>query len=151
MTRLVFFGQSLSIFDWLLLRSEIDLVCVYVSRLSDEIRSKWLTRSLIREIRLIEVGEHALSIDQLEQTLPDALDLGLCAHFELIPERVIQRFRLGIINIHPAPLPRFPGRYPLVELCLSDETKAGVSLHWISERYFLDDIMWTSWYVFQIC
>lgn len=137
MTRVVFFGQSLAIFDWLILQSEIDLVMVYTPRLQDAHRGHWMTRALLAHTQLIEIGK----IQELAETLPANVDLGICAHFEIIPERVVSRFRLGIINVHPAPLPDHPGRYPLVEICLRGERSAGVSLHWMSAEVDRGDLI----------
>ena len=141
MTRVVFFGQSLTVFDWLLIRPDIEIVRVYASKLTPATRPQWLTRSVISAVPVIEVGEGGLSVDQIEETLDPALDLGICAHFEILPTGVIYRFRLGIVNIHPAPLPQFPGRYPLIELCLSDTPRGGVSIHWMSERVDRGDLI----------
>lgn len=46
-------------------------------------------------------------------SLPEA-DLGVCASYgRIIPDQVINRFKFGILNIHPSHLPEFRGSSPV--------------------------------------
>lgn len=136
-TRLVYFGQSLAIFDWLILQADIDIVCVFTKTKVPLIRQEWMTRCALVHIRLFE----NIVADEISALLPVNLDLGICAHFDIIPDDVLFSFRLGVINIHPAPLPKYPGRYPLIDVCLAQSREGGVSLHWMTKDIDQGDLI----------
>lgn len=55
--------------------------------------------------------------------------LGVVADFGLIiPEKTINFFELGIINIHPSLLPKYRGSTPVQSAILNGDTKTGVSI-----------------------
>ena len=137
-TRVVYFGQSLSIFDYLLLKQDVKIIAVFIPKLSENIHKEFLHRVLMANIEYFYV---ALPSQEIFEALPINLDLGVCAHFEIIPEQVLLQFRLGVINIHPAPLPKYAGRYPLIELCLAGDLESGVSIHWMSTRVDQGDLI----------
>ncbi|MAD60786.1 MAG: hypothetical protein CMH49_04610, partial [Myxococcales bacterium] len=137
-TRMVYFGQSLSMFDYLLLKKDVQVVAVFVPKLSENIHKEFLHRVLMASVENFYV---ALPTEEIFDALPINLDLGLCAHFDIIPENILHRFRLGVINIHPAPLPKYAGRYPLVELCLAGDLESGVSIHWMDARVDQGDLI----------
>lgn len=60
--------------------------------------------------------------------LPEA-DLGVCAAYgSIIPDKVLQQFPLGIINIHPSLLPRYRGASPIQATLANADTEGGVTL-----------------------
>jgi methionyl-tRNA formyltransferase len=136
-TRVVYFGQSFTLFDWLLLQENIEVLKVFVPAVDQKRCSEWMTRCALAGIHLIQNAKP----NELLNHLPINLDLALCAHFDVIPTPVLRRFRLGVVNIHPAPLPMYPGRYPLIDLCLSGSSLGGVSLHWMSEEVDQGDLI----------
>ncbi len=52
----------------------------------------------------------------------------LAAYGHLIPQRVIDEFPLGIINVHPSLLPRYRGSTPIESAILDGVEKTGVSI-----------------------
>ena len=138
LSRVVYFGQSLNILDFLLLRTDIEVVAVFVPHLDQDVHKEFVRRMLLAQVEQFFIG---LKPQKILQVLPSHLDVGICAHFEVIPQSVLQAFRLGIINIHPAPLPKYPGRYPLIDICLAGEMESGVSIHWMSSRVDQGDLI----------
>ena len=136
-TRVIFVGQSLSILDWLLTRHDIEVCAVFVPPLQKDTLSGWFTRCAQRGVR---VFFEATPQDVIER-MPPAIDLGVCAHFEPLSAPTLTSTRLGFINIHPAPLPEYAGRYPLIELTRSAARESGVSIHWMSERVDQGDLI----------
>lgn len=56
-------------------------------------------------------------------------DIGILAAFgEIIPQKVIDYFPYGILNIHPSLLPEFRGASPVQAAIVSGKTKTGVSI-----------------------
>ena len=49
----------------------------------------------------------------------------------LIPPEILKIPRLGCLNIHPALLPKYRGRYSTAHAIFNGETRTGVTLHWI--------------------
>lgn len=135
--RVVFVGQSLRIFDWLLTRPDVVVCGAFIPASENPRLSEWYTRSVTREVPLI----FDATPQDVERELPPGTDLGVCAHFERLPVSVLRATRLGFLNIHPAPLPDYPGRYPLIDLVLSGARQGGVSLHWMTERVDQGDLI----------
>lgn len=60
--------------------------------------------------------------------VPDA-DLGVCAAYgAIIPQRVIDQFRLGILNVHPSLLPKYRGASPIQAAMVAGEDETGVTI-----------------------
>ncbi len=68
--------------------------------------------------------------DELEEAVDRyAPQLGLLASFGLIiPQRVLDKFALGVINVHPSLLPAYRGTTPIESVICDGQTKTGVSL-----------------------
>lgn len=52
----------------------------------------------------------------------------LAAYGRIIPQRVLDEFPLGIINIHPSMLPQYRGPTPIEQAILDGASKTGVSI-----------------------
>lgn len=66
--------------------------------------------------------------------LPDA-DMGVCASFGMIiPKIILDKFKYGIINIHPSLLPNFRGSSPIQATLISGINPTGVSIIKMSEK-----------------
>lgn len=52
----------------------------------------------------------------------------LAAYGRIIPQRVLDEFPLGIINIHPSLLPQYRGPTPIEQAILDGASKTGVSI-----------------------
>jgi methionyl-tRNA formyltransferase len=65
-----------------------------------------------------------------------APDLAFCASFPIkIPDDALAVPRLGIINAHPALLPRYRGPNPLGWAIRNDEPELGMTLHRMTSEY----------------
>ena len=51
----------------------------------------------------------------------------------LIPKDILEIPRLGCVNIHPALLPKYRGRYSTAHAIFNGETETGVTIHWMDE------------------
>jgi methionyl-tRNA formyltransferase len=51
----------------------------------------------------------------------------------LIPQAILEIPKLGCINIHPALLPKYRGRYSTAHAIFNGESQTGVTLHWMDE------------------
>lgn len=72
----------------------------------------------------------AACVPLLEQA---SVDLGIVCGFRRIPMSLVARTRHGIVNIHPALLPEYPGPNPLRAL-YDGQRRLGVTLHRIVEE-----------------
>lgn len=62
--------------------------------------------------------------------------MGLVASFGyLIPTTVIQQFSHGIINLHPAPLPKYRGPTPVQTAIINGETQTAITIMSINDRF----------------
>ncbi len=60
--------------------------------------------------------------------LPEA-DIAVCAAYgKIIPQHIIEKFPLGILNIHPSLLPKFRGASPIQSTILEGEETTGVTI-----------------------
>jgi methionyl-tRNA formyltransferase len=65
----------------------------------------------------------------LASKLAERADFGLLAAYGvIIPRRVIDSFRLGIIGVHPSLLPKYRGPSPIQSAILGGEDKTGTTL-----------------------
>ena len=136
-SRVVFVGQSLSILDWLFTRLDIEVCAVFVPKLAQKRSNEWFTRCAQRGA----ICQLEATPQDVAERMPPAIDIGICAHFDPLPRAVLNATRLGFINIHPAPLPEYSGRYPLIQLTLDAPRESGVSIHWMSERVDQGDLI----------
>lgn len=66
--------------------------------------------------------------------LPEA-DMGVCASFGMIiPQIVLDKFKYGILNVHPSLLPMFRGSSPIQATLISGVNPTGVSIIKMSEK-----------------
>ncbi len=54
---------------------------------------------------------------------------------QLIKKSLIDLPRCGVINIHPALLPRHRGLFPYFWVIAAGETETGVTIHWVDEKF----------------
>jgi methionyl-tRNA formyltransferase len=82
--------------------------------------------------------EPAVVIDEKE--LPDELYntewdfILVCSYGKILPKKLLDLPRRGVINIHPSLLPKFRGPSPYVSAILADEHVTGVSVMLLEER-----------------
>jgi len=65
---------------------------------------------------------------KFEKPFPEA-ELGICAAYgKIIPQKVIDLFKFGILNIHPSLLPKYRGASPIPAAIASGNTETGVTI-----------------------
>jgi methionyl-tRNA formyltransferase len=70
-------------------------------------------------------------IDSLKKNQPEII---FCiGGTRLIPKEILEIPSLGCINIHPALLPKYRGRYSTAHAIINGEIETGVTLHWMDE------------------
>lgn len=52
---------------------------------------------------------------------------------QIIPKEVLENSGLGCLNIHPALLPKYRGRYSTAHAIFNGEKYMGVTMHWMNE------------------
>lgn len=81
----------------------------------------------------------AEDVGLLRESRPDLL---VSAYWRrLVPTSVLHAFRLGGINLHQGPLPRFRGFAPQNWAILLGEARSGVTLHYMAEKADAGDII----------
>lgn len=62
------------------------------------------------------------------------VDLVVCAgYMHLLTPAFLRRFPDRVVNIHPAPLPEFPGAHPLEDLLAAGATESAATVHYVDE------------------
>lgn len=79
-----------------------------------------------KNLKFIEVDKFKNFYDEIEK---DKGDLGVVVSFgKIIPERVLNHFPKGIINVHPSLLPKYRGPNPIRWQILNGEKKSGITI-----------------------
>ena len=82
---------------------------------------------LLHPVTLQTEGARAAAFDALDAL--DALDvLVVAAYGLLLPPAILARPRLGCVNVHPSPLPRWRGAAPIERALLAGDTETGVTI-----------------------
>ena len=95
-----------------------------------------------RKKRIITVHHSKLNreIEQMISSIePDLIVVGEY-HF-LLKKKIIDIPRLGAINMHGAPLPRYRGAHPINWMIINGETEGAVTCHYITEGLDNGDII----------
>ncbi len=62
------------------------------------------------------------------------VELVVCAgYMHLLQPSFLERFPRGVVNVHPAPLPDFPGAHPLEDLLAAGAHEAAATVHYVDE------------------
>jgi len=79
---------------------------------------------------------------KLQTTNYKPFDLGLIfAYGQIIPDKIIEKFKYGILNIHPSLLPKYRGPTPLQTALLNGDQKTGFSIIKICGKCDAGDII----------
>lgn len=79
-------------------------------------------------------GKKVSSTDVTQKIINIKPDIICCiGGTQLIPPSVLGCSRLGCLNIHPAMLPHYRGRFSTVHAIFNGEKETGVSAHWMDE------------------
>jgi phosphoribosylglycinamide formyltransferase-1 len=77
-----------------------------------------------------DARDHAMA-DWLEAC---GVELVVCAGFmHLLRPLFLERFPRRVVNVHPAPLPAFPGAHPLRDLLAAGAPEAAATVHYVDE------------------
>ena len=61
-------------------------------------------------------------------------ELVVCAgYMHLLTRSFLERFPECVVNVHPAPLPGFPGAHPLEDLLAAGASDAAATVHYVDE------------------
>jgi phosphoribosylglycinamide formyltransferase-1 len=77
--------------------------------------------------------------DERDRAMADWLsrhdvDLVVCAgYMHLLRPAFLARFPGRVVNVHPAPLPAFPGQHPLEDVLAADAGAAAATVHFVDE------------------
>ncbi|MCL4354345.1 methionyl-tRNA formyltransferase [Patescibacteria group bacterium] len=75
------------------------------------------------------------SQEDIDFILGKKLEVGVLASFgAIIPKDLIEKIKLGILNIHPSLLPKYKGPSPIQETILNGETKTGTTIIKLDEK-----------------
>jgi methionyl-tRNA formyltransferase len=72
--------------------------------------------------------KHKIPVAHDSNDVPEATIGVLASYGKLIPDEIINRFELGILNIHPSSLPEFRGASPIQATILSGQDHATVTV-----------------------
>ena len=62
------------------------------------------------------------------------VELVVCAgYMHLLTSTFLDRFAGRVVNVHPAPLPGFPGAHPLEDLLAAGAREAAATVHYVDE------------------
>ena len=76
-------------------------------------------------------GRDAAIADWLEER---GVELVVCAgYMQLLRRSFLTRFPERVVNVHPAPLPEFPGAHPLEDLLAAGASEAAATVHFVDE------------------
>jgi phosphoribosylglycinamide formyltransferase-1 len=66
--------------------------------------------------------------------LGHGVELVICAgYMHLLEPTFLERFPERVVNVHPAPLPEFPGAHPLEDLLAAGAAEAAATVHYVDE------------------
>jgi methionyl-tRNA formyltransferase len=131
-------GPAVSILEWLLAQPDFAVKGVVCSK---EPMSKWRESINDRDMREIApvLGVPVLDLEDVVQL---EADIGLAVRFHLIlRSRHLRRFRLGVVNLHGAPLPELRGVMGDAVAILEGRPDFGPTLHWMDEGIDTGDIL----------
>jgi phosphoribosylglycinamide formyltransferase-1 len=68
--------------------------------------------------------------------------LVVCAgYMHLLTRSFLERFPQRVVNVHPAPLPEFPGRHPLEDVLAARAPAAAATVHYVDEGVDTGDVI----------
>ncbi|MEF3302285.1 formyltransferase family protein [Paenibacillus sp. GYB003] len=131
-------GPAVSILEWLLAQPDFAVKGVVCSK---EPMSKWRECINDRDMQDIApvLGIPILDLDDVVQL---EADIGLAIRFHLIlRSRHLRQFRLGVVNLHGAPLPELRGAMGDAVAILEGRSDFGPTLHWMDEGIDTGDVL----------
>ena len=86
--------------------------------------------------RVFELHEYAdreaRDSDMADWLVAQDVDLVVCAgYMHLLRQTFLDRFPQRVVNVHPAPLPDFPGAHPLEDVLAAGAPAAAATVHFV--------------------
>ena len=76
----------------------------------------------------------ARDIAMADWLVEHGVDLVVCAgYMQLLRPAFLDRFPRRVVNVHPAPLPGFPGPHPLEDVLAAGAAAAAATVHYVDE------------------
>lgn len=126
--KVLFIGNSLPIFETLITNRNVSVAAFITENPAVSVLGSRVLGPG-REIRYLEfisgIKNHSLDFH---------IDLGICASFGILPVTLLDFPELGFVNIHPADLPHFAGRYPYPQIVESRVDHSYSTLHVMTEK-----------------
>jgi phosphoribosylglycinamide formyltransferase-1 len=73
-------------------------------------------------------------LEMADWLVNQGVELVVCAgYMHLLTRAFLDRFPRRVVNIHPAPLPDFPGAHPLEDLLAARAPAAAATVHYVDE------------------
>ncbi|WP_018757581.1 formyltransferase family protein [Paenibacillus terrigena] len=140
-TRVVLFGSlgvAVECLYWLLKQPSIELIGVVCSQ---NPKSSWREAVYDPDMQEIapQLGIRMLTLDDL---LDIDADIGISVRFhEVLRQEHLDCFKLGVINLHAAPLPEMKGSMCVVAAIIEDRKEYGTSIHWMNTKVDAGDVL----------
>jgi len=81
-------------------------------------------------------------INKIEDVLSYDLDIILSIGYaQIIKKEILEHPKIGIINAHPAPLPKYRGRYSTMFAIMNNEKIHGITFHFMNDGIDSGDIL----------
>ena len=124
--KIIFFGTPEYVVQILSKLSKIHEIVAVVTQ-----PPKPVGREQFKKYSPVDDWAHKRSVPiifEFDKTFPEA-ELGVCAAYgKIIPEIVINKFKFGILNIHPSLLPKYRGASPINEAIKNGDAETGVTI-----------------------
>jgi methionyl-tRNA formyltransferase len=130
-------GSPQSIAAMVSLARDHRLAAIVVPGRSSRLR-QLARRALGRPNPLERLGAPLIDSSQIERFRPDIIVVA--SYPRLIPAAALGVARIGALNMHMSLLPRHRGVDPIFWTYWDDDPQAGVTIHWMTERFDAGDI-----------
>jgi len=142
---IVFFGTSeIGIETLRSLNAHFNVKAVVTTKDKQGKRNKALIESPIKleaqRLNLNILQPEKLDVGFLEQ-IKDCQIGVLFSYGKIIPQKVIDVFEYGILNIHPSILPKYRGASPIISALLNGDTHTGISIIKLTKDLDAGDIL----------
>lgn len=153
-TKVIFMGTpdfAVPILEMLIKETNVVMV---VTQPDKEIgRHQELKYSPIKEVALkhnINVFQPIKIKDEYEPIINTDADIIItCAYGQIIPEIILNKPRLGCINVHASLLPKLRGGAPIHHAIIDGEEKTGVTIMYMDKKMDTGDIISTKEYIIK--
>jgi len=90
----------------------------------------------------LAIENDLLVLENIDDVLLHDVDLILSIGFtKIIKNKLLKHPKIGIINAHPAPLPKYRGRFSTMHAILNGEKTHGITFHFMDEQIDGGDVI----------